>query len=425
MKENMKTAKSHILKSLTKDGRLLFVTRMARMFAYGFLAVVLVLYLDRIGLSTKRIGLLLTLTLIGDTLVSLWITTIADRIGRKLMLIAGAGLMLFAGALFAVTTNYVLLIIAATIGVISPSGYEVGPFLPIEQAALTQTISAKQRTHIFAWYNLAGSLATAGGALFAGLFLHALMASGLQTLQSYRLLLFLYAAAGFILALLFLRLSPAVEFKPEKKESAAPSLFSHHFGLHKSLGIVLKLSALFSLDAFAGGFVLQSIMAYWFHIRFGVEPALLGSIFFGANILAGLSGLAAAKVAARIGLINTMVFTHIPSNILLILVPLMPNLTLAITMLLLRFSISQMDVPTRQSYTMAVVSKDELSAAAGVTGVARTTGAAISPLFTGFLLANPALISVPFFLSGGLKIIYDLLLYRNFKSNRPPDEIGH
>ncbi len=418
----MNSRKPHILKTLTKDARLLFLTRMARMFAYGFLAVVLVLYLDQIGLSTKRIGVLLTLTLIGDTIVSLWITTIADRIGRKRMLLVGAGLMLFAGVLFAATTNYVLLIIAATIGVISPSGYEVGPFLPIEQAALTQTISAKQRTHVFAWYNLAGSLATAGGALFAGIFLHGLMTAGLQPVESYRLLLFLYAAAGFILALLFMRLSAAVEFKPEKTESTAPSLFSAHFGLHKSLGIVLKLSALFALDAFAGGFVLQSIMAYWFYIKFGVEPAVLGSIFFGANILAGLSGLAAARVAARIGLINTMVFTHIPSNILLILVPLMPNLPLAITMLLLRFSISQMDVPTRQSYTMAVVSKDELSAAAGVTGVARTTGAAISPLFTGLLLANPALLSVPFFLSGGLKIVYDLLLYRNFKSHRP-DEI--
>jgi MFS family permease len=176
------------------------------------------------------------------------------------------------------------------------------------------------------------------------------------------------------------------------------------------------------LDAFAGGFVIQSIVAYWFHVRFGVQPALLGGIFFGANILAGLSALSAARIAARIGLVNTMVFTHIPSNVFLILVPLMPSLPLAIGILLLRFSISQMDVPTRQSYTMAVVSPDERSAAAGVTGIARTTGAALSPVLTGPLLADPMLSSVPFFLAGGLKIVYDLLLYRNFRANRPPEE---
>jgi MFS family permease len=417
---------SHALRQLTVDGRLLFLTRAARMFAYGFLAVVLVLYLHEIGLSAGRIGLLLTLTLFGDTLVSLWITTIADRLGRRHMLMVGAALMLAAGVIFATTTNYLLLVIAATIGVISPSGNEVGPFLPIEQAALTQTVSSQIRTQVFAWYNLAGSLATALGALFGGLLAQLLVRYGLSQAESYRALLFFYAAVGMILWLLFTRLSSATELPAVKKAqpSAGPVLFSRRFGLHRSLSIVLKLSALFALDAFGGGFVLQSIVAYWFHLRYGVEPALLGSIFFGANILAGLSALAAAGVAARIGLINTMVFTHIPSNILLILVPLMPNLPLAITMLLLRFSISQMDVPTRQSYTMAVVEPDELSAAAGVTGVARTTGAALSPIFTGLLLANPALMSIPFFLAGGLKIVYDLLLYRSFRSVKPPEESG-
>jgi predicted MFS family arabinose efflux permease len=193
-------------------------------------------------------------------------------------------------------------------------------------------------------------------------------------------------------------------------------------GLNRSRGVVLKLSALFSLDAFAGGFVIQSIAAYWFHLRFASTPATLGAIFFGANILAGLSSLLAARVAARIGLINTMVFTHLPSNLLLILVPLMPNVTLATLVLFLRFSISQMDVPTRQSYTMAVVSPDERSAAAGVTGVARTTGAALSPMIAGVLLGHGALINVPFFLAGSLKILYDLLLYRKFIRLRPPEE---
>ena len=415
---------SHVLRKLTADGRLLFSTRMARMFAYGFLAVVLVLYLHEIGLSASRIGVLLTLTLFGDTLVSLWITTVADRIGRRRMLMAGACLMLFAGVLFATTSNYLLLVIAATIGVISPSGYEVGPFLPIEQAALAQTVSSAERTQVFAWYNLAGSLATALGALCGGVLVQMLTGAGLTQIQSYRTLLFLYAAAGLILWLLFLRLSPASELPAAKKATGKSTLFSASFGLHRSRGIVLRLSALFALDAFAGGFVLQSMVAYWFHLRFGVEPALLGSIFFGANILAGLSALAAAGVASRIGLLNTMVVTHVPSNLLLILVPLMPNLPLAITVLLLRFSISQMDVPTRQSYTVAVVDPDEMSAAAGVTGVARTTGAALSPIFAGLLLANPALLSVPFFLAGGLKIVYDLLLYRSFRAVRPPEEMG-
>jgi len=172
---------------------------------------------------------------------------------------------------------------------------------------------------------------------------------------------------------------------------------------------------LFALDAFAGGFVIQSMVAYWFHIRFGVDAALLGSIFFGANILAGLSALFAIRLANRFGLINTMVFSHIPSNVLLCLVPLMPNLALAVTVLLLRFSISQMDVPTRQSYTMAVVAPDERSAASGVTTIARSIGAAFSPALTGVFLATPALLAAPFLVSGGLKIVYDLLLYRSFR----------
>ncbi len=178
---------------------------------------------------------------------------------------------------------------------------------------------------------------------------------------------------------------------------------------------MLKLSTLFGLDAFAGGFVVQSLIAYWFHIRFGVQPAALGGIFFGANILAGISALAAAWVAARIGLVNTMVFTHLPSNVLLMLVPLMPNLPSAIVLLFARFAISQMDVPARQSYTMAVVAPDERSAAAGITGVARSIGAAISPTFAGVLLGNPVLLGAPFFVAGALKVVYDILLYRSFR----------
>ena len=411
-----------MLRTLTPDGNLLFITRIARMFGYGFLSIVLVLYLEKVGLKQVQIGLLLTLTLIGDTIISLWITTNADRIGRRRMLILGAVLMVFAGILFAITRNFVFLLIAATIGVISPSGYEVGPFLSIEQAALSQTVPNESRTHIFAWYNLVGSFATALGALGGGALVQGLQDSGVTPLGSYRMIVIGYAIIGFILGVLFTRLSPAVEIQAGSDSSRSTSAFKTRFGLHRSRRVVLKLSALFSIDAFAGGFVLQSILAYWFHVRFNVQPAILGSIFFGANILAGLSALSAAWVASKIGLIKTMVFTHIPSNILLILVPLMPNLPLAIAVLLLRFSISQMDVPTRQSYTMAVVAPDERSAAAGITGIARTTGASLSPVVTGPLLANAALMNLPFFLSGGLKIVYDLLLYRSFKAIKPPEE---
>jgi MFS family permease len=423
MKENNLLSKlSQMLRTLTPDGNFLFVSRIARMFGYGFLSVVLVLYLEQVGLTQVQIGLLLTLTLIGDTIISLWITTNADRIGRRRMLIVGAILMVFAGALFAVTRDFVFLLITATIGVISPSGYEVGPFLSIEQAALSQIVSDGRRTHVFAWYNLVGSFATALGALAGGSLVQALQDSGVSPLGSYRTIVIGYALIGLLLGGLFTLLSPAVEVSTAPNPTHSISSFKTRFGLHRSRGVVLKLSALFSIDAFAGGFVLQSILAYWFHVRFNVEPAILGSIFFGANILAGLSALSAAWVASKIGLIRTMVFTHIPSNILLILVPLMPNLPLAIAMLLVRFSISQMDVPTRQSYTMAVVAPDERSAAAGITGIARTTGASLSPVFTGPLLANAALMNFPFFLSGGLKIVYDLLLYRSFKAIRPPEE---
>ncbi len=406
---------------MTRDGKILFLTRIVRLFAYGSLSVILLLYLSSIGLSETRIGLLLTLTLLGDTLISLWLTTRADAVGRRITLIAGAGLMIFGGVLFAVTSNFVVLLIAATIGVLSPSGYEVGPFLSLEQSALSSIVSDRQRTHVFAWYNLVGSFATALGALVTGICVQALQNAHMTPVASYRWVIIGYAGIGALLALGFKGLSSRVE-APKTTRTELSSELKRRFGLDRSKGIVLKLSLLFSLDAFAGGFVLQSIIAYWFSMRFGVEPAILGSIFFGANILAGVSALSAVWIASRIGLVRTMVYTHIPSNILLILVPLMPTLTLAIAMLLLRFSISQMDVPTRQSYVMAVVRPEERSAAGGITGIARTIGASISPVITGPFLASATLASLPFFISGGLKIVYDLLLYRSFKSTGAPEE---
>jgi MFS family permease len=398
------------------DVRRLFLTRTVRLFAYGALSVILVVYLTSLGLSTAQVGTLLTLTLAGDTAVSLWLTTRADRLGRRRMLVFGAILMAAAGLAFAATRNFLLLTIAGTIGVISPSGNEVGPFLPIEQAALSQVVPAGERTRVFAWYTLAGSFATALGSLAGGVLSHGLQRADFTAPASYRIIVLVYAALGMLLAAVFSRLSSVVEVTPSAAAHSTPH------GLGRSRSMVLKLSGLFGLDAFGGGFVVQSFAAYWFYLRFGVDPAALGTIFFGANVFAGISALLASRLAARFGLVRTMVFTHLPSNVLLILVPLMPNLPLAVLVLLLRFSISQMDVPTRQSYVMAVVRPDERSAAAGVTGVARTTGAALAPVFAGWMLARPEWTSVPFFLAGALKIVYDVLLYRAFVGVRPMEE---
>jgi MFS family permease len=401
---------------MSRDTTILFSTRVIRLFCYGFLSVVLALYLVEAGLTEAQIGLLFTLTLVGDAFISLWLTTSADQFGRKHTLILGALLMAGAGIAFVLTRNVFLLIIAAILGVISPSGNEIGPFLSVEQAGLTQLLPNRRRTQIFAWYNLVGSFATALGALAGGWLAQGLQNNAWTALEAYRLVLVGYAFGGILLMLLFLNLSEAVEVE------TAQDTTRHILGLHRSRTVVFKLSSLFALDAFAGGLVVQSLMAYWFHVRFGVEAGVLGSIFFGANLLAGISSLLAARLADKFGLINTMVFTHIPSNILLILVPLMPSLPLAIGLLLLRFSISQMDVPTRQSYTMAVVEPDERSAASGVTAIARSVGASISPGLTGLLFSIPLLFNAPFFLSGGIKIIYDLLLYREFRSVKPPEE---
>ena len=407
---------TQVSRSLSGDGVLLFATRSMRMFAYGFLSVVLVLYLKAVGLTEEQIGLLLTVTLLGDTVLSLWITTAADRIGRKRMLILGALLMALVGGVFAVTSNYVFLMIVATIGVLSPSDKEVGPFLSIEQAALSQTIPDEKRTAIFAWYNLVGSVAAAVGALVGGFACQHFVRAGRTGADVFRPIVVAYCIVGLVLVVAFCSLSNAAE-SPRDSEMHRQSSW---LGLHGSRGVIVRLSALFALDAFGGGFILQSIVAYWFYLRFHLDPAVLGSIFFVANLLAAASALGAASLARRFGLINTMVFTHLPSNVLLILVPLMPTLALAVTVLLVRFCISQMDVPTRQSYTMSVVRPDERSAASGITTVARSVGAAISPTLAGYCLANPNLISMPFFIAGGVKIVYDLCLYRAFVSHKPP-----
>ncbi len=404
--------------STHRDIVTLFASRIVRMFCYGFLSVVLALYLAQAGLKETSIGLLFTLTLAGDAAISLWLTTSADRLGRRRTLLLGALLMIGAGAVFLMTRNPLVMMAAAIIGVISPSGNEIGPFLPVEQAGLTQLLPDQRRTQTFAWYNLSGSFATACGALAGGWLAQTLQSRGMPALESYRTVLAGYALGGAVLLALFSSLSAAIEVPAGMLQAAA----RRTLGLHRSRQVVFHLSALFALDAFAGGLIVQSMVAFWFYLRFGVEPGVIGRIFFAANILAGLSALLAGGLARRFGLINTMVFTHIPSNLLLMLVPFMPTLPLAVLVLLLRFSISQMDVPTRQSYTMAVVAPDERSAASGVTGIARSVGAALSPSLAGIFLGIPGMLGLPFILSGGLKIVYDLLLFRSFRTLKPPEE---
>ncbi len=399
--------------------RLLFATRSVRMFAYGILGVMLVLYLAATGLDAARIGLLLTCTFLGDAAISLWLSTRADRWGRRRTLVAGAGLMALGGLVMALTGDFTLLVIGATIGVISPTGGEVGPFLAVEQACLAQLVGDRERTRIFAWYNVAGYAATALGALVSGLLAESLQLSGWTPLASYRLLMAGYGALGLVIGVLGWRLGDDVEAPAAIAGTTGPVKF---LGLGGSRRTVLRLSALFSLDSFGGGFIVQSFLAYWFHQRFGATDAQLGGIFFGANVLSGVSALVAVPLARRIGLVNTMVWTHLPSNVLLMGVPLMPSFGWAVALLLLRHTISQMDVPTRQSYVSAVVPPNERSAANGVTGTARQLGTALAPLCAGPLLASAALASVPFFVAGGLKIIYDLALWRNFRAVKPPEE---
>ncbi|MCU0506170.1 MAG: MFS transporter [Chloroflexi bacterium] len=384
------------------------------MAAYGGLSVVLVLYLTAIGLDGFRVGVVLAATLLGDALISLPLTTRADRLGRRRTLLVGAGLMLLAGVVFAVTTDFWVIVISATIGVLSPSGNEVGPFLAVEQASLSHVVGDERRTTAFGWYTVAGALATATGTLVAGVGVQSLLGSGVGTVDAYRMVIVAYAVSGLALAAVFLLLTPAIEVP-------APTTAAR-LGLHRSRGVVARLSALFALDAFAGGFVIQSLVSYWFATRWGLEPAVLGGVLFVANVLAAGSALAATWLAHRIGLVQTMVYTHLPSNVLLMLVPLMPTAPLAVAVWFLRMSISQMDVPTRQSYTMAVVAPDERSAAAGITGIARTVGVGVSPFLAAPLAASVAYASVPFFIAGSLKIVYDLLVYRGFRHVRPQEE---
>jgi MFS family permease len=390
------------------------VTRILRTFAYGYLAVVLALYLASLGFDTLQVGIVVSAAILGSAVMTVLWALAADRFGRRRTVATMAALMIAGGLLFAFGSGFGVLLLGAFTGTISATSSEVGAFLTVEQAILPQTAPPERRTWLFSIYAFVANIAQAAGSLFAGA-VAAFAALGLTGPDVYRPLFVLYAVIGLLNLVIFLSLSDRVE----AARVDGPRRF---FGVHRSTGTVARLSALFAVDAFAGGLVVQSLVAYWFHVRWGLDNGQLGVLFFFVNVLSGLSLLAAGWLGGRIGLINTMVFTHLPSNLLLVLVPLMPTATLAAAVFLMRMSISQMDVPTRQSYTMAVVDPDERTAAAGLTNVARNTASAISPTVTGWAFATAAL-GLPFFIAGALKVGYDLLIFFSFRRLRPPEEM--
>jgi MFS family permease len=399
-----------------KDIILLFATRIIRMFCYGFLSVILVLYLAETGLTETQIGLAVHLHACGDAGISLWLTTHADSFGRKRTLLIGAFLMLGAGIVFILTDNIIVLMIAAIIGVISPSGNEIGPFLSVEQAGLTELVSNQTRTKNFAWYNLAGSFSTATGALSGGWLAQILQSNGWSALEAYRFVLMGYAFGGFLLTILFLNVSSAIEVSHaqnhEKKVLGLASLTQCGLQTERTLraGCIRRRADRAKHD---GILVPHQI---WRGLRHTGQHLFWREYFGGYLGLAGCQTRRKDRADQHNGLHAHPIQHSVDPR------PLMPTLPLAIGLLLLRFSISQMDVPTRQSYTVAVVAPDERSAAAGVTAIARSVGASLSPALTGLFFSIPILFSAPFFFSGGLKIIYDLLLFREFRSLKPPEE---
>jgi MFS family permease len=408
-------------KWLSRDGKLLLAARTLRTFAYGFLSVVLAVYLKLVGFNDLSIGIILSATLINSVFFTLIASFYADRIGRRKVLIVYSALMSTSGLVFFVTSNYVALIISAFIGTINVTGTETGAFLSIEQAMLPQTINdPKKRNTVYALYNMAGTFAMSAGVLLSALPHVFVQQYGWNQIEFIKPLFALYSIIGLGVLGIYFLISNRVELS---NNNAINTLTPFKQTLSpRSKEIVGKLSGLFAVDSFAGGFVIQSIVSFWFFTKFGVELATLSYIFSLAGVLTAFSFLVAAKIADKIGLINTMVFTHIPSNILLILVAFAPTLPFAIALYLARMALSQMDVPTRQSYIVAVVEEDERTAAAGITNISRNIAQSVSPSLAGYILQSLSLLSAPFVLGGILKIAYDVSLYFSFKHIKPSDE---
>ena len=390
---------------------LLYTARCLRGFGDAFAVIVLPAYLSAIGLGPIEIGLVATASLLGTAVFTLLIGLIAPRHDPRNMVLLGAALMVLTGVAFPRFEHVALIAGVAFIGTINPSTGDIGVLVPLEHALLARSIADEERTRAFARYSLIGALSMAAGALAAGM-TDIMVARGFSHLAAFKLMFYLYAALGLMAAAVYRRLprSPVEPFRP-----VAPLGPSRH--------VVYKLAALFSLDAFAGGFIVQSLLVLWLFEKFELSLAAASLFFFWSGVLSAFSYPVAAWIAGRIGLINTMVFTHIPSSICLIAAAFSSDLTVALGLLLVRSALSQMDVPTRTSYVMAVVTPAERTAAASVTAVPRSLASSISPAFSGMLLTLP-FAGLPLVLCGSLKIIYDLALLYSFRHIRPPEEQG-
>jgi MFS family permease len=389
----------------------LYLARALRDFGDGFVAILLPVYLAALGFDAVRIGLVATAALLGSALMTIGVGLVGARYGYRRLLLAASGLMLLSGLALAAVSDYALILVAAFAGTINPSAGSVSVFVPLEHAALSHSIDDRSRTAAFARYSLIGALAAAAGALAAAS-PDVLAGLGVERIVALKSMFVLYALLGLGGGLLYAGL-------PLSPESGTPPPAP----LGPSRRIVYKLAALFSVDSFAGGFVVQSLLALWLFDRFGMTLAGAGLFFFWSGVLAAFSFPVAAWLASRVGLVNTMVFTHIPSSLLLIVAALAPTLEIALACLLLRAALSQMDVPTRSSYVMAVVTPPERAAAASVTAVPRTLAAAVSPALAGALYAA-GLEAWPLIICGVLKILYDIGLLYAFRHIKPPEETG-
>ncbi|CAN7504436.1 MFS transporter [Phyllobacterium sp. LjRoot231] len=389
----------------------LLTSRGLRAFGDGLVSILLPTYLATLGFDAFKIGILSTVTLAGSAALTLTVGVVAHHFFRRTLLIAAAVLMVLTGIAFALVQDFWPLLLIAFVGTLNPSSGDVSVFLPLEHAELAHTVTDSDRTALFARYSLIGSLAAAVGALAAGAPDILRDVAGLELKHALQVAFLLYASLGLVALLLYRRL-------PDDLPSAGTAPAEP---LRKSRSVVLTLAALFSLDAFAGGFVIQSLLALWLFQRFDLSLAATGAIFFWMGVLSAGSYLVAVRISKRIGLVNTMVFTHLPSSLCLMLVPFMPSLAPAIVLLLIRSALSQMDVPTRTSYVMAVVTPGERAAAASVTAVPRSLAAAASPIIAGSLLATSGF-GWPLLIAGALKIVYDILLLGMFRKLRPPEE---
>jgi MFS family permease len=407
------------LEWISRDGKLLLGARIVRTFSYGFLSVILAIYLKLIGFNDVLIGIVLTATLVNSVFFNLFSSAYADRIGRRKILVLYAVLMIISSIIFFVTDNYVALIIAALVGTINVTGSEVGAFLSLEQALLPQTVrDVQKRNSIFAIYNTVGTFAMSAGVLVSGLPSILQQHYGFDQIGAIKSLFLIYAACAMVVLVIYLVLSKNIEVK----DGAPKSGLSTKNISPKSRGIIAKMSSLFAVDSFGGGFVIQSIVSFWFYTRFGADLSTLSYIFAIAGVLTAMSFMASTKLASKIGLVNTMVFTHIPSNILLIILAFAPTFSIAISIYFARMSISQMDVPTRQSYLMGVVHENERIHAAAITNTSRNIAQAVSPSLSGIIIQALSL-SAPFVFGGVLKIVYDVGLFFSFRKIKPPEEL--